>query len=53
MHEKIFNIASHSRNANQNPTEIAPHSAQYGYHQEMNNGKDRQGYGEKRTLIHC
>ena len=33
-HEKMFNIASYQRNANQN-YEISPHTGQNGYHQKI------------------
>jgi hypothetical protein len=34
MHEEMINIPDHKGNANQNNTEISPHSHQNGYHQE-------------------
>ena len=34
-HENMFNIASYSRNANQNYNEISPHTSQNGYHQKI------------------
>ena len=33
-HEKMLDITSHQRNANQNHMEIAPHICQNGYHQK-------------------
>ena len=33
-HEKMFNIANHRGNANQNHNEIAPHTSQNGYQKE-------------------
>ena len=35
VHEKMFNIANHQRNANQNHNEISPHTCQNGYHQKV------------------
>ena len=34
-HEKIFNISSYQRNANQNYNEISPHTGQNGHHQKV------------------
>ena len=34
-HEKMFNIANHQGNANQNHSEISPHISQDGYHQKV------------------
>ena len=33
-HEKMFNIANHQKNANQNDNEKSPHTCQNGYHQK-------------------
>ena len=33
-HEKMFNIINHQRNANQNHSEIPPHTSQNGCHQK-------------------
>ena len=33
-HEKMLNIANHRGNANQNHSEISPHTYQNGYHQK-------------------
>ena len=33
-HEKLFNITSHQRNANQKHSEISPHICQNGYYQK-------------------
>ena len=35
-HEKMFNIAKHQGNANQNHNEMSPHIGQNGYHQKDN-----------------
>ena len=35
-HEKMFHIANHQRNANQNRNEILPHTCQNGCHQKDN-----------------
>ena len=32
--EKMFNIATHQGNANQNNNEILPHTSQNGYHKK-------------------
>ena len=34
-HEKMFNTANHEENANQNYTEISPHTGQNDYHQKI------------------
>ena len=34
-HENMFSIASYERNANQNYSEISPHTCQNGYHQKQ------------------
>ena len=33
-HEKVLNIVNHQRNANQNHSEVTPHTCQNGYHQK-------------------
>ena len=33
-HKKIFNIAKHQENANQNHSELVPHTCKNGYHQK-------------------
>ena len=33
-HEKMLNITNHQGNANQNHSEISPHTCQNGYHQK-------------------
>ena len=35
-HEKMLNITNHRGNANQNYSEIQPHTYQNGYHQKDN-----------------
>ena len=35
-HEKMLNISNHQGNANQNHSEISPHTCQNGYHQKDN-----------------
>ena len=51
-HEKMFNITNHQRKANQNHSEISPHTCQNGYHQKRPQitivGKDV----EKRELLY-
>ena len=34
-HEKMLNITDYSRNANQNYTEVSPHTCQNGHHQNV------------------
>ena len=34
VHEKMLNITNHQGNANQNYSEISPHTCQNGYHQK-------------------
>ena len=46
-HEKMFNITSYQRNANQNYNEISPHTSQNGYHQTIHK-KTNAGEGVKR-----
>jgi hypothetical protein len=43
----MLDIFGHKQNANQNDTEISPHSSENGYHLKHNN-KCCQG-----TLMHC
>ena len=38
-------------NADQNNTEIAPHTSQIGHHQKSTNSKGGREYGEKDTLV--
>ena len=45
-HEKMLNIAHYERNANQNYSEISPHTGQNGHHQKnlqtINAGEDME-----------
>ena len=34
-HEKMFNIITYQRNANQNYNELSPHTGPNGYHQKI------------------
>ena len=34
-HEKMFNIADHQSNENQNHNEVTPHTCRNGYHQKV------------------
>ena len=34
-HEKMLNITNHQRNANQNYSEVSPHTSQNGHHQKI------------------
>ena len=47
-HEKIFNIASYQRNANQKYNETSPHTGQNGYHQKIHKPRNA-GEGVERT----
>ena len=38
-HEKMLNITDYQRNANQNYSEISPHTSQNGYHQKSTKTK--------------
>ena len=48
-HEKRFNITNHQGNANQNHSELSPHTCQYGYYEKDHN-QCWQRCGEKGTL---
>jgi hypothetical protein len=48
IHKEMLNILGHEENANQNDTEVSPHSSQNGYHQEHN--KCWRGCGEREPL---
>ena len=52
-HEKTLDFTDHQRNANQNHSEISPHTCQNGCHQKDSKYKCWRGCGEKGTLLHC
>ena len=51
IYKNKFNISSHWENATQNHNDNRP-TPQNGYYQKDNNNC-RQGYEERRTLVHC
>ena len=50
-HEKMFNSTNYQKNANHNHNCLT--SATMPFIRKARNNKCRQGYGEKRTLMHC
>ena len=52
-HEKMLSIANYSRNANQNYSEVSPHTGQNGHDQKVYNIKRWRGCGEKGIFLHC
>ena len=46
-YEKMLNITKHHENANQNHTEIQPHTSQNGYYQKSTNHMCWHGCGER------
>ena len=50
-HENILNSANYFRNANQNYSEVSPHTSQNGHHQNSANNKFWRGCGEKGALL--
>ena len=53
IYEKVFNISSNQRNANQNYSKISPHSNQMAIIKSTSNNKCWQRCREKCTFIHC
>ena len=49
--EKMFNISSYQRHANQNYSEISPHTGQNGYLKKSTNKKCQRECGEKGALL--
>ena len=53
-HEKIFNITSYQRNANQKFNEMSPHTGQNGYHKKKKNPQTTNaGEGVERRKPSC
>ena len=53
VHEKMFNIINHQRNANQKHNEVSPHTIRMAIIKKSTNNKFWRGYGEKGTLLYC
>ena len=51
--EKMLNIAHYQRHANQNYSEVSPHSSQNDHHQKIYNNKCQRGCGKRVILLHC
>ena len=53
VHGKVLSITNHQGNANQNHSEIAPHTFRTAIIKKMRNNKYWQGYREKGIIVHC
>ena len=51
--EKMLDVSTYERNANQNHENVSPHTGQNDHHQKVYNNKCLRRCGEKRTLLHC
>ena len=51
--KKMLNLTNYQRNANQNYSEVPPHTSRMAIINKSTNDKCWRGYAEKETLLHC